>query len=131
MEMILKSVNKRPQPTDGPRYLIESTWPENLQDLDLSPYRWIQELVPSYELVEMARKHRWNREYFQRAYWLELERPAAQEAIQRLFSENDDGYMTFLYAAPEAFRSNAYSLKRYISANESRLRISQPVAMAA
>jgi uncharacterized protein YeaO (DUF488 family) len=82
----------------------------------LSPYRWIRELVPSFELIEMAQKRRWSRELFQRAYWLELERQPAQQAIQRLFEENEDNYVTFLYAGPEPMKSSAYFLKRYIAA---------------
>lgn len=117
MEILLKSMTEVPQPYDGPRYLIESTWPDDVDDTAVSPYRWIKELVPSYELIEMSQKHRWTKEHFQQAYWLELQRPQAQEALQRIFSEIDEenAFITFLYAGPTSFKTNAYYLKQYLN----------------
>jgi uncharacterized protein YeaO (DUF488 family) len=124
MEILLKSALERPDFTDGPRYLIETTWPDNVQDLDVSPYRWIRELVPSYQLVQMSQKMRWPREYFQRVYWAELERPEAQKAIKSMLAEGHD-YVTFLYADPSFLKSNAYYLKKYITAYQHKFPVPQ------
>ena len=131
MEILLKSVNERPQVFDGPRYLIESSWPKKLEEEDLRPCRWIKEIVPSYELVNTAKTHRWNKKNFREAYWAELERPEAQEAIQRLFNENHR-CVTFLYDAPYSLESSANFLKRFLSTRESSMSAAlQPVSLAA
>lgn len=134
MEILLKNVAELPQPYDGARYLIESTWPENIQDFDLTPYRWAKALVPSYELMEISQRRSWNKEDFQRAYWAELERPEAQWAIQKLFEENQQGYVTFLYAGPSSLKSNAYSLKKYLSTYgcpRQEVQVAQALSLAA
>jgi uncharacterized protein YeaO (DUF488 family) len=115
MEIILKSVHEAASLSDGTRYLVESTWPENVQDLDLSPYRWVKELVPSYELVANAQKSRKDKHLFQYLYWAELEQPLAQQAVQKFFMENDNP-VTFLYAGPSSFQTPAYYLKKYMEA---------------
>jgi uncharacterized protein YeaO (DUF488 family) len=111
MAILLKSIIEPAQSFDGPRYLIEYAWPSHLGDLDFSPYRWVRELVPSYDLME---KQLWGHDSFRKAYWTELERAEAQRAIQKMFCEQNRGHITLLYASSSSMKSNAYYLKRFI-----------------
>ncbi len=115
MEIFLKSVTERSYPEDGVRYLIETTWPENVQDMNLSPYRWIRAWVPSYELIQTAQKDKWTKEHFQYLYRAELEQPEAQWAIQNFLAQGHER-VTFLYASFSPLESNAYYLQKHIYA---------------
>ena len=132
MEILLKKTGDTPQDYDGRRYLIESTWPENVQDWDLGPYRWVQELVPSCELIAAAQKHRWHHDQVQRLYWAELEQPKAQAALQQLLAENQDGHVTFLYGGDDGLKSYAASLRKYITTHGAALaKVPEPLLLAA
>lgn len=113
MEIFLKSVTERPYFYDGSRYLVETIWPEKVQDLDLSPYRWIREWVPSYELMQAVQEGRLPKEVFEYLYRTELEQPKAQCAIRNFIAEGHERVI-FLYASFDPLESNAYYLKQYI-----------------
>jgi len=72
MKVTLKSAYLPYESRDGARYLAESLWPEGVETYRLSPYLWVQELAPSYELKEMAIWKHWSPEKFREEYRKEL-----------------------------------------------------------
>ena len=71
----LKSAYTPYDSRDGKRYLVETFWPEGIDTYFLSPYAWVRELAPSYDMKEKAIWEHWSEEKFREKYETELQEP--------------------------------------------------------
>lgn len=90
MKFALKSAYLPCDSNDGTRYLVETLWPEGVDTYGLSPYDWLRELAPSYELKEMAFWKHWNSSKFREEYKQELQEPLRRACFDRLLEEAGD-----------------------------------------
>ena len=91
MKVKLKSAYLPAGTDDGVRYLVETLWPEGLETQSLSPYQWVHELAPSYDLKEMAIEKHWEPEKFRDEYLRELQEPQRRAWFNRIVKEAEDG----------------------------------------
>ncbi len=97
MGVMLKSAYAPYDSQDGARYLVETLWPEGVDTYYLSPYKWVQELAPSYDMKEMALWKNWTREKFQDEYKKELQEPHRRRWFDRIIIEAREGPVTLLH----------------------------------
>ena len=82
MPVRLKSAYSPYDTEDGLRYMAETLWPEGVETVSLSPYVWIHELAPSYELKERAILKGWTANDFRSQYYHELLKPERRDAFR-------------------------------------------------
>ena len=122
MKVKLKSAYLPAGTDDGVRYLVETLWPEGLETQSLSPYQWVHELAPSYDLKEMAIEKHWEPEKFRDEYLRELQEPQRRAWFNRIVKEAEDGVVTLLHRSrikgsqilPE--NTSVYYLKEFLEA---------------
>jgi uncharacterized protein YeaO (DUF488 family) len=113
MNLRLKSVRELPAPDDGPRYLVETFWPEESNTFELLPYTWLPELAPSYSLTRRAEDEGLADEQFEKLFFEELSGdPAKKARIGEIAEKSKGGPVTLLYRRLSP-RSGAVLLKRY------------------
>lgn len=93
----LKSAYLSYQPTDGVRYLTETLWPEGVDTFQLSPYLWVRELAPSYDLKETAAWKHWDPERFRAEYKRELQEPRRRAWFELVLAEAGEMSVTLLH----------------------------------
>lgn len=114
MNICLKSAFVPPALQDGSRYLVETLWPEGLDTYTLSPYQWLREVAPSYELRQKADWERWDKERFQKEYWTELSQPERRGWMKELKAKAQEGTVTLLYSSRSSTDSSAMMLQEYL-----------------
>jgi len=97
MRVMLKSVYLPYEPADGARYLAETLWPEGVDTQRLSPYLWLHELAPSYELKEMALWQHWETGRFRDEYKRELQEPQRRTWFDLVLDEARNKGVTLLH----------------------------------
>ncbi len=97
MRVTLKSAYLPYDSTDGARYLVETLWPEGVDTYGLSPFLWVRELAPSYDLKEMAIWTHWTPEKFRDEYKQELQEPESRTWFDRIVKEAEGGTVTLLH----------------------------------
>lgn len=97
MGILLKSAYAPYNPEDGNRYLVETLWPEGIDTYFLSPYKWVQELAPSYYLKEMSNWKNWTSEQFKDAYRKQLQEPDRRSWFDRIANDARNKTITLLH----------------------------------
>ena len=97
MSVTLKSAWLPGATEDGARYLAETLWPEGVDTHGLSPYRWVPELAPSYEMKETAEWKHWSPEKFRDEYRRELQEPERRMCFNALLKEAAEKGITLLH----------------------------------
>jgi uncharacterized protein YeaO (DUF488 family) len=97
MSITLKSAYLPYDSKDGARYLAETLWPSGVDTYDLSPYLWVQELAPSYDLKERAVWHKWTPEQFREEYRKELQAPQRSSWLALIVAEARKKGITLLH----------------------------------
>lgn len=97
MGILLKSAYSPSGSDDGKRYLVETLWPEGIDTCILSPYMWVKELAPSYDLKEMAIWKQWTQEKFRDEYKKELREVHRRVWFNRIATEARSKTVTLLH----------------------------------
>ena len=108
----LKRVYDRPEPTDGPRFLVERLWPRGMKKATLQMALWLKEVAPSAALRRWFGHDPAKWADFQRRYGSELDRHP--EAWQPIVEAAHRGNVTLLYSARDTAHNNAVALKAYV-----------------
>ena len=108
----VKRVYDRPEPTDGPRFLVERLWPRGMKKATLQMALWLKEVAPSEALRRWFGHDPAKWADFQRRYGSELDRNP--EAWQPIVGAVHRGNVTLLYSARDLEHNNAVALKRYL-----------------
>ncbi len=120
MRVTLKSAYLPYDSTDGARYLVETLWPEGVENHGLSPYLWVRELAPSYYMKETALWEHWTPEKFREEYRKELQTPQRAAWFALVVNEAREKGVTLLHHShkkeprllPED--TTAYYLKEFL-----------------
>jgi uncharacterized protein YeaO (DUF488 family) len=112
--MQVKRVYEPPAPEDGYRVLVDRLWPRGLSKERATVNEWLRDLPPSTELRRWFAHEpaRWDE--FKQRYAVELEAPAARDAVARLRALAAKGKVTLLYAAADELHNNAVALVEYL-----------------
>jgi uncharacterized protein YeaO (DUF488 family) len=108
----LKRVYDRPEPMDGPRFLVERLWPRGMKKATLHLDGWLKEAAPSDALRRWFGHDPAKWTDFQRRYCTELDRNP--EAWQPIVEATHRGNVTLLYSARDTAHNNAVALKAYV-----------------
>ena len=108
----VKRVYDRPEPTDGPRFLVERLWPRGMKKATLQMALWLKEVAPSAALRRWFGHDPAKWADFQRRYFSELDR--TPEAWQPIVEAAQRGNVTLLYSARDTAHNNAVALKAYV-----------------
>lgn len=120
MGLFLKSAYLPYDSKDGARYLVETLWPEGVDTYELSPFHWVHELSPSYDMKAMSIWKYWSLERFRNEYRHELLGPERHVWFERVVKEAETGTVTLLHRSykketqilPED--TTAYYLKEFL-----------------
>jgi uncharacterized protein YeaO (DUF488 family) len=108
----LKRAYDRPEPGDGPRFLVDRIWPRGVKREDLRIEDWLKDVAPSTELRKWFGHDpdRW--EEFERRYFAELdEKPEALDPIPEAARKGD---VTLVYGAKDTEHNQAIALRAYL-----------------
>jgi uncharacterized protein YeaO (DUF488 family) len=108
----LKRAYDRPEPGDGPRFLVDRIWPRGVKREDLRIEDWLKDVAPSTELRKWFGHDpdRW--EEFERRYFAELdEKPEALDPIREAARKGD---VTLVYGAKDTEHNQAIALRAYL-----------------
>jgi uncharacterized protein YeaO (DUF488 family) len=108
----VKRVYDPPEPTDGPRFLVERLWPRGMKKEELAMTGWLRDLAPSAELRRWFSHDPAKWEQFRRRYFAELE--GNDEAMRPLREAARRGKVTLLYSARDIEHNSATALKEYL-----------------
>jgi uncharacterized protein YeaO (DUF488 family) len=108
----VKRVYDRPEPTDGPRFLVERLWPRGMKKATLQMALWLKEVAPSAALRRWFGHDPAKWADFQRRYGSELDRNP--EAWQPIVEAAQRGNVMLLYSARDTAHNNAVALKAYV-----------------
>ncbi len=108
----LKRVYDEPSKEDGIRILVERLWPRGFTKERAHVDIWLKEIAPSPELRKWFghAPEKWD-EFCER-YWTELEEK--KELVNLLFQKNEEGTVTFVYAARDEEHNGAVALKAFL-----------------
>ena len=117
MTIQVKRAYDPPAPDDGCRVLVDRLWPRGLAKERAAVDEWLRAVAPSTALRRWFAHDpaRWAE--FKRRYSVELEAPAALEAVTRLRSLAAGGPITLLYAATDELHNNAVALREYLASS--------------
>jgi uncharacterized protein YeaO (DUF488 family) len=108
----LKRVYDRPEPTDGPRFLVERLWPRGMKKSTLHLDGWLKEAAPSEALRRWFGHDPAKWAEFQRRYGSELDRNP--EAWRPIVEAAHRGNVTLLSSARDTAHNNTVALKAYV-----------------
>jgi len=108
----IKRVYDKPEAGDGKRILVDRLWPRGLRKEEARIRYWAKEISPSSELRKWYNHDPARWEEFKARYFAELD--GADEGVQRLRRELDEGPATFVYSSREPVINNAEALKLYL-----------------
>jgi len=123
---------------DGARYLAETTWPEGVDTYGLSPYLWVHELAPSYDLKEMGIWKHWSPEKFKSEYRQQLREPRNRDWFELLVTEAREKGVTLLHHSHKSeaqivpLDTTAFFLKEFLDVELKQWpELSQPQTLSA
>ena len=128
----LKRAYDRPSLSDGVRVLVDRLWPRGLTKEKAKIDEWLRDLAPSDELRKWyhARPSQWMN--FRKRYLAELRSPAANAALEELYSlANRRKLVTLVFASKNTERNNATVLKDLLDGMRKPPSTSGPAAAAA
>lgn len=138
MRVKLKSAYLPYDSKDGARYLAETTWPEGVDTYRLSPYLWVHELAPSYDLKEMGIWKHWSPEKFKSEYRQQLREPQNRDWFELLLIEAREKGVTLLHQSHKSesqiapIDTTVYFLKEFLDVELNKWpELSQPQTLSA
>jgi len=119
----VKRVYDPPEPSDGPRFLVDRVWPRGLKKEATRIDAWQKDAAPSHELRRWFGHDPGKWHDFQSRYETELD--ARPEAVRPLLDKAREGDITLVYGARDREHNNAVVIKEYLDrklgVSESRL----------
>lgn len=115
MSVSIKRVYEPASRSDGTRILIDRLWPRGLTKAEAGIDEWLRDLAPSNELRRWyhARPEHWTE--FRKKYLRELQQPAVQDALKRLYQvAHGKKRLTLLFASKNETHNNALVLKELL-----------------
>lgn len=115
MAVAIKRVYEPASAKDGTRVLVDRLWPRGLTKASAVVDEWLRDLAPSHELRRWyhARPDEW--EGFRKKYMKELNQPAYQAALKRLYElAHHKQRLTLLFASKNETLNNAVVLKELL-----------------
>jgi uncharacterized protein YeaO (DUF488 family) len=112
----LKRVYEKPASNDGFRVLVERLWPRGLTKETARLDLWLKDVAPSPELRKWYSHDvsKWNE--FQKRYRAELAKQ--HDALQQIEEKQQEGTVTFVYAARDDEHNSALVLKQFIESSK-------------
>ncbi len=104
-----------PQPEDGSRVLIDRLWPRGVKKEALALSDWCKDLAPSTELRKWFNHDPAKWEEFRQRYRAELAAQGpAQQALDALRAQAQQGVLTLVYAAHDEAHNNAVVVRELL-----------------
>ncbi|ABF43493.1 protein of unknown function DUF488 [Candidatus Koribacter versatilis Ellin345] len=115
MNVQLKRAYDEPSASDGKRFLVDRLWPRGKAKEALHIEAWLKDLAPSDELRKWFHERPAQWLLFRRRYLAELSAPAAEAALEQLYSALAPGRrVTLVYSSKNEAHNNAVVLKELI-----------------
>jgi len=112
MDIEVKSILLPPSLSDGLRVFVERRWPRHLNEATAKVVLWLPEVAFSRELAQWMTAHPQHALALRRRYFAGLRDPAAEAALEKLYSASlRRRKVTLLHAAKSAENSAAAILK--------------------
>jgi len=118
--LVLKRVYEPAEAGDGTRILVDRLWPRGIAKDKARIDLWLKDIAPSDALRRRFHGHPEDWDAFCAAYFVELEKPAAQAAAKDLLDRLSQGPVTLLYASRDEERNNAVALKAWLERQRKR-----------
>jgi len=115
MTIAIKRIYEPASRNDGTRVLVDRLWPRGLTKAQAGIDEWLRDLAPSNELRRWyhAQPEQWTA--FRKKYLKELQQPAVQHAVQRLYElAQHKKRLTLLFASKNEARNNATVLQELL-----------------
>jgi uncharacterized protein YeaO (DUF488 family) len=111
----LKRAYEKPSVSDGVRVLVDRLWPRGIAKEKAAIDEWLRDLAPSDELRQWFHGNALSWNVFRKRYLHELNAPAANAALERLYDiARRKKRLTLVYASRATERNNATVLKELL-----------------
>lgn len=115
MTVSIKRVYEPASRTDGARVLVDRLWPRGLTKDQAAIDEWLRNIAPSNELRRWYHAQPLHWEAFRKKYLKELEQPACEEGLRRLYElAHKKKRLTLLFASKKETQNNATVLKELL-----------------
>lgn len=114
MQISVKRIYEKPARDDGARILVDRLWPRGIAKARAKLDLWLKEIAPSDDLRKRFHGRSEDWAAFKRAYFAELKRPEAKEAVKELRRHLRAGPVTLLFAAKDEAHNNAVALLAWL-----------------
>lgn len=118
MDIKIKRVYEKPEPSDGYRVLVDKLWPRGVRKADLPYDCWAKELTPSTAARKAFGHKAENFDSFKERYLGELNSSDAAHACAQQLEKDakakGDDVITLLYAAHDPKINHAVILKGWL-----------------
>ena len=108
----LKRAYEAPSKDDGFRILVERLWPRGVSKKKAAIDLWLKDVAPSTDLRKWYGHDPKKWPEFRKRYWAELKQ--AGESIKLLKEKQQEGQVTFVFAAADVERNSAVALKAFL-----------------
>ena len=115
MPILLKRAYEKATPRDGTRVLVDRLWPRGVSKRAAAVDAWLKDVAPSHALRRWfhARPRHW--QMFRTRYLLELDEPAAEQALEQLYHlAARRRQLTLVFSSRNPEHNNAAVLKQLL-----------------
>lgn len=115
MPIALKRAYEKPALGDGTRVLVDRLWPRGLTKSQARIDEWLKDLAPSDTLRKWYHRGAGNWNVFRKRYLIELDKPQASSALERLYElAHRHKQITLVFSSKNAEQNNATVLKELL-----------------